>query len=83
MVVLYFALDIMVTIADAILLSCIVTSLCKRKRGAWANWLPYIISVFVVVSSTWIIKNANIHTILIMSFIALSAVVSYKSPYTR
>lgn len=56
MIVLYFALDIMVTIADAILLSCIVTSLCKRKRGAWANWLPYIISVLVVVSSTWIKK---------------------------
>lgn len=78
MIVLYFALDIMVTIADAILLSCIVTSLCKRKRGAWANWLPYIISVLVVVSSTWIIKNANIHTILIMTFIALSLLVSYK-----
>ena len=31
MIVLYFALDIMVTIADAILLSCIVTSLCKRR----------------------------------------------------
>ena len=78
MISLYFTLDIMVTVTDTVLLFCIVTSLCKKKRGPWAKWLPYITSVLVVVSSTWIIRNANIHTILIITSVALSLILSYK-----
>lgn len=78
MITLYFTLDIMVTITDAVLLFCIVTSLCKKKRGPWAKWLPYITSVLVVVSSTWVIGNANIHAILIITFVALSLILSYN-----
>ena len=78
MISLYFTLDIMVTVTDTVLLFCIVTSLCKKKRGPWAKWLPYITSVLVVVSSTWVIRNANIHTILIITSVALSLILSYK-----
>ena len=78
MISLYFTLDIMVTVTDTVLLFCIVTSLCKKKRGLWAKWLPYITSVLVVVSSTWVIRNANIHTILIITSVALSLILSYK-----
>lgn len=78
MITLYFTLDIMVTVTDAVLLFCIVTSLCKKKRGPWAKWLPYITSVLVVVSSTWVIGNANIHTILIITSVALSLILSYN-----
>lgn len=78
MITLYFTLDIMVTVTDAVLLFCIVTSLCKKKRGPWAKWLPYITSVLVVVSSTWVIGNANIHAILIITFVALSLILSYN-----
>ena len=78
MISLYFTLDIMVTVTDTVLLFCIITSLCKKKRGPWAKWLPYISSVLVVVSSTWVIRNANIHTILIITSVALSLILSYK-----
>lgn len=78
MISLYFTLDIMVTVTDTVLLFCIVTSLCKKKRGPWAKWLPYVTSVLVVVSSTWVIRNANIHTILIITSVALSLILSYK-----
>lgn len=62
MIVLYFALDIMITAIQCfVLLPSIATSLCREKRGKWAKWLPYVILMLLVFLITWVIKSPYLH----------------------
>lgn len=67
MIALYFALDILVTVIhDWVLTRCIVTSLCKQKKGSYAAWLPYTVSTLMTVLSTWVIQSPYLHVIIIL-----------------
>lgn len=79
MIALYFAFDILITVIHKwVLLRCIVTSLCREKRGSYANWLPYTVSILITLLSTWVIRLPDFHLLIVLFGDVLAVKLCYK-----